>query len=131
MWHRIFLVVLFVASVASMSCSEDDIIEAAAGDPVPAGMGTLASIGVAAGVTAITDVVNQVAVAGSGKPSLKAAPAGVVVGVFPEEDPECDAGTADITGTAPDFTATFTGCQSGLYTVTGTATINVPSARPN
>jgi hypothetical protein len=129
MRYRTFFAGLLVVAVASVSC-QDEIKKRAAGDPVPAGMGTLAVTATSGAVTGITSFLSDAALA-STKPSLKTGSGNVVVGVFPEATSlSCGSGTGTIAGTAPgDLTATFTNCQDGPYTITATVAINVPSVR--
>ncbi len=114
MWYRGFLLVLLVAASASISCSKDDIIAAAAGDPDPGGMGVLGVSSAAVGAAVVTGLVSATA-QGSNKP----APGGAVIGVFPNNNPvACTGGNIAFTGNLiTDFTATINTCVSNGYTL--------------
>ncbi|MEW6684123.1 MAG: hypothetical protein AB1451_14585 [Nitrospirota bacterium] len=133
MWYRGYLALLLVTALGSVSCNEDDIIAAAAGDPVPTGMGVMTSTAAAGAVNAVALVLNDAALA-STKPSPQAASPSVVLGVFPElSSIQCGTGSMTISGDTSTLPAnlgvTFSACQDGPYTVNGGATITIPSVR--
>jgi hypothetical protein len=132
MKYRGFLAALLLVAFTSAACEDtkDDIIAAAAGDPVPVGMGVMTATAAAGAINAVALVLNESALAAS-KPSLRAASSTVPIGVFPEDDSiDCDTGSMTITGTAPgDLTVTFSNCQDGPYVVNGGAAINIPDVR--
>ncbi len=123
MWYRGgFLVALLVAALASMSCSEDDIIAAAAGDPVPGGMGVLGVSAAAVGAAVVTGLVDVTAQGSNNKVS-----GGVVIGAFPNQTPVNCSGGGNVAFTGnltTDFSATISNCTSNGYTA------STPTASP-
>ena len=121
-YQNLFIAVVVVA-MATLSCSsaKDEITQRALGDPIPAGMATIAAAGSGAAVTGLTNMINQ----GANTQALRQQrPA---VGAFPEPgtNPEdcADSGTMTFTNQSGGFTVVFSNCKDGPYTANATVVV--------